>query len=274
MTGLAVRFDDVRFAYPNGTEALRGVTLSIAAGERVAIIGQNGAGKTTLVRHLNRIFVPSSGTVHVGDWITQARTIAQMAARVGYVFQNPDEQIFARSVIADVSFGPRNLGLDEDAARERAMVALEAVGLADHADVHPHQLALSERKRVAIAGVLATQAPVMVLDEPTTGQDARGVSMVADVVAEVSGRGGTVLAITHDMDFCVEHFDRVIVMTEGQIRADGTPEQVFAQTDVISHARVERPQLMRLAARLGWGARPRTVSEFVDRVVADHEAAR
>ncbi|MFT4281014.1 energy-coupling factor ABC transporter ATP-binding protein [Microbacterium sp.] len=263
MTGAAIVFDDVRFAYPSGTEALRGVSLSIGAGERVAIVGQNGAGKTTLVRHLNRIFVPTSGRVTVGEHTTSERTIAQMAALVGYVFQNPDEQIFARTVIADVMFGPKNLGADEVESRARALEALETVGLAAEAESHPHQLSLSERKRVALAGVLAMRTPVLVLDEPTTGQDARGVEMISRVVRQVSAEGRTVVAITHDMDFCVEQFDRVVVMTQGQVRADGTPEEVFAQSEVIGAARVEPPQLMRLAARLGWDARPRTVETFV-----------
>jgi len=272
MTGIDVRFDDVRFSYPSGTEALRGVTLSVAAGERVAIVGQNGAGKTTLVRHLNRIFVPTDGTVHVGDRSTADGTIAQMAALVGYVFQNPDEQIFARTVIADVMFGPKNLGCDEAEARDRAMAALETVGLTDQAEHHPHQLSLSERKRVALAGVLAMRTPVLVLDEPTTGQDARGVEMIARVVQEVSAEGRTVIAITHDMDFCVEQFGRVVVMTQGQVRADGAPEEVFALDEVVDAARVEPPQLMRLAGRLGWEARPRTVDAFVD--AAARELAR
>lgn len=263
MSGVDVRFDDVRFAYPSGTEALRGVSLSISAGERVAIVGQNGAGKTTLVRHLNRIFVPTSGSVHVGEQRTSERTIAQMAAMVGYVFQNPDEQIFARAVLADVMFGPANLGCEESEARERAMAALTTVGLAHEAETHPHQLSLSERKRVALAGVLAMQTPVLVLDEPTTGQDARGVEMISQVVRAVSAEGRTVIAITHDMDFCVEQFDRVVVMTQGQVRADGAPEEVFSRVEVIGAARVEPPQLMRLAERLGWEARPRTVDTFV-----------
>ncbi|GAA2908571.1 energy-coupling factor transport system ATP-binding protein [Microbacterium keratanolyticum] len=266
MTGLDVRFDNVRFTYPSGVEALKGITFTIPAGQRVAIIGQNGAGKTTLVRHLNRINAPSSGTVHVGDTTTADQSIAQMSARVGYVFQNPDEQIFARTVIADVSFGPRNLGLDAEEADTRARAALEAVGLADHADVHPHQLSLSERKRVAFAGVLAMRTPVLVLDEPTTGQDARGVETIARIVQHVASEGRTVIAITHDMDFCVENFDRVIVMTQGEVRADGTPGEVFASGEVIAQAAVEPPQLMRLAAELGWATRPRDAEEFVDTV--------
>lgn len=264
MTTMDVRFEGVRFRYPSGVEALRGIDLTIAAGERVAIIGQNGAGKTTLVRHLNRIFVPTAGVVQVGGTTTAKRTIAEMAALVGYVFQNPDEQIFARTVVGDVAFGPLNLGFDQAKARERAMEALERVGLADQAEVHPHQLSLSERKRVALAGVLAMRTPVLVLDEPTTGQDARGVSMIAQVVRDVAAQGRTVIAITHDMDFCVENFDRVIVMTGGEVTADGPPEEVFAQRHVIDAAAVEPPQLMRLAQRLGWDRHPATAGEFAD----------
>ncbi|MGB4135001.1 MAG: ABC transporter ATP-binding protein [Microbacterium sp.] len=266
MTGVDVRFEGVRFSYPSGVEALRGIDLHVPAGQRLAIIGQNGAGKTTLVRHLNRIFLPTEGTVRVGDQATNGRTIAEMAAQVGYVFQNPDEQIFARTVVADVAFGPRNLGLGEEEARDRALAALDAVGLGDHLDVHPHQLSLSERKRVALAGVLAMRTPVLVLDEPTTGQDARGVALISGVVRDVSAEGRTVIAITHDMDFCVENFDRVIVMTQGEVRADGTPGEVFAQHEVIEAAAVEPPQLMRLAARLGWAGRPRNVAELLDAV--------
>ncbi|MBY6061804.1 energy-coupling factor ABC transporter ATP-binding protein [Microbacterium esteraromaticum] len=268
MTGLDVRFEDVRFTHPSGVEALRGIDLTIPAGQRVAIIGQNGAGKTTLVRHLNRIHVPTTGIVQVGDVTTATQSIAQMSEHVGYVFQNPDEQLFARTVIADVSFGPRNLGRGHEEAESRAREALETVGLSQHADDHPHQLSLSERKRVALAGVLAMDTPVVVLDEPTTGQDARGVEMIAEIVHRTAEEGRTVIAITHDMDFCVENFDRVIVMTQGEVRGDGSPGTVFGMTDVISAAAVEPPQLMRVATQLGWATRPRDVEEFVDVVLA------
>lgn len=268
MTGLDVRFDDVWFTYPSGVEALRGVTLEVRAGERIAIVGQNGAGKTTLVRHLNRIFTPTRGSVRVGGDDIAGRTIAQMAARVGYVFQNPDEQLFASTVLADVAFGPRNLGEGEAAALEHARAALEVVGLASQGGVHPHELSLSERKRVALAGVLAMRTPVLVLDEPTTGQDARGVEMVARIVREVAAGGRTVIAITHDMDFAAECFDRIVVMTAGQVRADGAPADVFGRHDVLEAARIEPPQLMRLAGGLGWAERPRSVPEFVDAFAA------
>ncbi len=260
----AVRFDDVRFRYPGGVEAVRGVSFAVARGERVAIVGQNGAGKTTLVRHLNGIFRPTEGVVHVGDTTTADKTIAQLAAQVGYVFQNPDEQLFARSVRVDVEFGPKNLGLPAAEVTARAEEALATVGLLAEADAHPHHLSLSERKRVALAGVLAMRTPVVVLDEPTTGQDARGVEMIAGIVERLAAEGRTVIAITHDMDFCAEHFERVIVMAGGEVQADGDPREVFRQADVLERAAVEPPQLLRLAGSLGWAPRPLTVEEFVD----------
>lgn len=260
----AVRFDGVRFRYQSGVEAVRGVSFAVAPGERVAIVGQNGAGKTTLVRHLNGIFRPTEGVVHVGGTTTADKTIAQLAAQVGYVFQNPDEQLFARTVRVDVEFGPKNLGLPAAEVAERATEALATVGLLAEADAHPHHLSLSERKRIALAGVLAMRTPVVVLDEPTTGQDARGVEMIAGIVERLAAEGRTVLAITHDMDFCAEHFERVIVMAGGEVQADGDPREVFRQADVLARAAVEPPQLLRLAGSLGWGSRPLTVEQFID----------
>lgn len=259
----AVEFADLHFRYPSGVEAVRGVSLSVAAGERVAIVGENGAGKTTLVRHLNGILRPTSGTVLVGETPTAGQTIAQLAARVGYVFQNPDEQLFAGTVTADVEFGPRNLGCSPEEAAARAASALAAVHLQDEAGAHPHHLSLSERKRVALAGVLAMRTPVVVLDEPTTGQDARGVELIAGIVESLSDEGRTVIAITHDMDFCAEHFDRVVVLADGQVQADGDAREVFGRTEALGRAAVEPPQLLRLATHLGWRERPLTPAEFV-----------
>lgn len=260
----ALRFTEVHYSYPSGVEAVRGVTFSVDAGERVAIVGQNGAGKTTLVRHLNGIYMPTSGTVEVDGRPTAGRPIAELAASVGYVFQNPDEQLFARTVADDVAFGPRNLGLTPDEATARALAALESVDLAGEAQTHPHQLSLSERKRVALAGVLAMRTPIVVLDEPTTGQDARGVDLIARLVRTVSDEGRTVIAITHDMDYCAEHFDRVIVMAQGELIADGSPDEVFQQSGVLTRAAIEPPQLSRLAERLGWPQHPLTPAAFVD----------
>jgi energy-coupling factor transport system ATP-binding protein len=269
---MRVTVESLSYRYPSGVVALDGVALAVEPGERLAIIGQNGAGKTTLVRHLNGMVRPTAGTVRVGDWITAEKSIAQLAARVGYVFQNPDEQLFARTVQLDVSFGPRNLGLDAAAVDEAVARALAATGLTAEAQTHPHHLSLSERKRVAIAAVLAMQTPVVVLDEPTTGQDENGVQLVARIVSDLATSGTTVVAITHDMDFCAENFERVVVMAEGRIIDDGPPARIFSSPEKLRTAAVEPPQLARVAREAGWGETPLSVDGFVDRLAAERSA--
>lgn len=260
---MEVRFEQVRYSYPSGVDAVKGITLTVPTGQRLAIVGQNGAGKTTLVRHLNGIFTPSSGSVHIDGADVAGREIAELSALVGYVFQNPDEQLFARTVLADVAFGPKNLGFSAERSAELVAAALEATGLTQEAETHPHHLSLSERKRVALAAVLAMDTPIVVLDEPTTGQDEFGVRMIARIIGALHEQGRTVIAITHDMDFCAENFDRVVVMAQGEVHADGLPEEVFTQRTVLAHAAVEPPQLVRLAEALGWKAVPMTVTDFV-----------
>jgi energy-coupling factor transport system ATP-binding protein len=260
---LDIAVDDLVFTYPSGVTALNGVTLHIPAGQRVAIVGQNGAGKTTLVRHLNGIFQPTQGSVQIGDWDTKGRDIAELAARVGYVFQNPDEQLFARNIRDEIGFGPKNLGVPKEDIPDRVAAALKRSGLEGKEDTHPYHLSLSERKRVALASVLAMDTPIVVLDEPTTGQDARGVALIGDVVHELSAEGRTVVAITHDMDFCAENFERVLVMADGRVLADGTAEEAFTRLDALDEAHVEPPQLERLRTELGWKTPVSTVDEFV-----------
>jgi energy-coupling factor transport system ATP-binding protein len=254
---------DLTFTYPSGVTALDGVTITIPAGQRIAIVGQNGAGKTTLVRHLNGIFRPTKGVVTIGDWTTTDKDIAELAARVGYVFQNPDEQLFARNIRDEVGFGPKNLGVEKDEIEQRITRSLQRSGLEGMEDTHPYHLSLSERKRVALASVLAMETPIVVLDEPTTGQDARGVALIGRVVAELQSEGRTVVAITHDMDFCAENFDRVLVMADGKVIADGDPDQAFTRLEALAEAHVEPPQLERLRTGLGWKHPVSTVDDFV-----------
>ncbi|TQN31742.1 energy-coupling factor transport system ATP-binding protein [Haloactinospora alba] len=263
-----ISISNLSYTYPSGVTALTGVSMDVAAGERVAIIGQNGAGKTTLARHLNGIYKPSDGTVRIAGQDTTDQSIAQLSASVGYVFQNPADQLFAKTVRRDVEFGPRNLAKTETERHRLTQWALEATGLTDQADHHPYHLSPAERKRVALASVLAMGTPAVVLDEPTTGQDHREVTRIQHVLGELHEQGTTVVAITHDMDFCAENFDRVIVMAHGSIIADGTPAEVFAQQDKLHEARVEQPQLLRLARELGWSATVITVGGFLEQLRA------
>ena len=256
MTSLAL--EGVGFVYPDGTRALIGIDLAIAPGERVAIIGQNGSGKSTLVRHLDGLLRPSEGRVlHDGVDIAGVR-VAALAGLVGIVFQNPDRQIFAGRVRAEVEFGPRILGRGPHEAADSARAALSTVGLSDLAEVNPYDLGYSRRKLLTLASVLAMNTPVVVLDEPTTGQDARGVARIQQVVAELSAAGRTVIAISHDMRFVAETFARIVVMGAGRVLLDGTPAEVFAETawPTLASTYLEPPLAARVGARLGLGSTP------------------
>ena len=272
---MKIQITGLEHTYPGGVPALRGVSLEIETGECVAIVGQNGAGKTTLVKHLNSLLRPTAGVVQVGAWDTRQRSVAQMAAVVGYVFQNPDDQLFQRTTLAEVSFGPRNMGWPADRAAASAQAGLERVGLADQGSLHPYDLSPSQRKRVALAAVLAMQTPIVVLDEPTTGQDAQGTALIGDIIRGLRAEGRTVIAVTHDVDFCAEHFERVIAMGEGRVLADGLAQPVLAQTRLLAATNVDPPQLMRLAARLGWPAErwPLDVEAFATEL-AERAASR
>lgn len=265
---MQIDITDLYFTYPTGVEALRGVSLHIAPGEQVAIIGQNGSGKTTLVKHLNGLLQPTRGTVRVGDWLTGEHSVAQLAARVGYVFQNPDDQLFKTRVEDEVRVGPLNLRLPPDQVDAQVEHALDLLGLVERRDLHPYDLTPAWRKRVAIAAVIAMNTPIIVLDEPTTGQDHATVQELGRVLAALRGEAKTVIAISHDIDFVATHFSRIVVMGQGQVLVDGAPEAVFAQTDLLASTYVEPPQITRLARRLGIDAAVYSVDGFVEQLAA------
>jgi energy-coupling factor transport system ATP-binding protein len=259
-----ITIDRISFTYPTGITALQNVSLRIEPGESVAIVGENGAGKTTLARHINGLLRPNQGRVLIGDWDTTEYTTAKIARRVGYSFQNPDEQIFARTVRTEVAFGPRNLGFGDAEIEKTVDESLALVGLLDEMDHHPYDLQLAERKLLALAGTLAMRTPIIILDEPTTGQDMRSVQRIGTIIEALKEQGRTVLTISHDLDFCAEHFTRVIVMAGGRVIADGPARDVLSQADVLAQALVDPPQIVRLAAAMGFASTPLTVNEFVD----------
>ena len=261
---MRIQIEALHFTYPSGVEALRGVSLTIEPGEQVAIVGQNGAGKTTLVRHLNGLLHPTSGVVRIGDWLTHNTSVAKLAARVGYVFQNPDDQLFKGNVKDEVKFGPTNIGFSPEQVEAQVQEALTLLELADKAGVNPYDLTPTWRKRVAIAAILAMATPIMVLDEPTTGQDYRSVQHLAGLIHYLRERGKTVIAISHDIDFVAENFARIVVMGQGQVLLDGAPEMVFAQAELLSSTDVQPPQLTRLANRLELGQIVYTLDGFLE----------
>jgi energy-coupling factor transport system ATP-binding protein len=241
--------------YPGGVRALNGVTLRVGAGESVALVGQNGSGKTTLVRHLNGLLRPTAGRVLVGGVDAAGRRVAELAAQVGLVFQDPDRQIFSGTVRAEVEFGARNVGRRGARLDTAVRESLAAVGLSGEEATNPYDLGGSRRKLLAVASVLAMGTPVLVLDEPTTGQDRNGVARIRDVVGQAHAAGRTVIAVSHDLRFVAETFDRVVVLRAGRIVLDDTPGRAFGaeEWDTLRSTGLEPPAAAVLASRLRIG---------------------
>ena len=232
---------DVRglaYAYPDGHRALHGVDLHVHRGERVALLGPNGAGKTTLVLHLNGILEASAGTVEVSGLPVDKRHLKEIRRRVGIVFQDPDDQLFMGSVRADVEFGPRNLGITGSALDERVMTALEQVGMAEYADRPPHHLSFGQRRRVAVATVLAMEPEILVLDEPSSNLDPASRRELADILRSLEV---TVLMVTHDLPYALELCPRSVVLSDGRLVADGTTYDVLTDAELMRAHRLELP---------------------------------
>jgi energy-coupling factor transport system ATP-binding protein len=264
-----IEVTDLVHVYPDGTRAIDGVDLTIETGERLAIVGQNGSGKSTLVRHFNGLLRPTEGRVQIDGVDAVGRRVADLARSVGIAFQDPDRQIFAGTVRSEVAFGPRNAGLrgtDLDNAVDRA---LTVAGLEGDAATNPYDLGYSRRKLLALASVIAMETPTVVLDEPTTGQDARGIERVQRIVADLSSAGRTVVGISHDMRFVAESFERVVVMRDGRIVLDGTPAEAFGEAawPTLASTYLEPPLPARVGARLSLGPTP-TEAELVAALVA------
>ena len=253
-----IRTEGLVHVYDGATRALDGVDLAIARGERVAIVGQNGSGKSTLVRHFNGLLRPTEGRVLVDETDVAGRRVAHLAATVGLAFQDPDRQIFAGKVRSEVAFGPRNLGRRGPELERAIDAALWVTGLDKDAETNPYDLGYSRRKLLALASILAMGTPIVVLDEPTTGQDARGVERIHRIVGDLAEAGRTVVAISHDMRFVAEAFERVIVMRDGRIVLDGPPAEVFAEAawPTLASTFLEPPLAARIGARLGLGSTP------------------
>ena len=253
------------------TAAVRGVDLTIRRGEFVALVGQNGAGKTTLVKHFNNLLKPTRGSVRLEGEDIRDQPVGDLSRRVGYVFQNPDHQIFCASVREEVAYGLRNLRLAPEEAARRVQQVLEFVGLEKVADRHPFTLGKGERQRVAVASVLVMQPNLLVIDEPTTGQDWAGTERMMRLVQDLHRAGHTIVMITHDMRIVAEYAERVVVMHQGRVVADGSPSEVFRRSDVLRRACLTPPQITEMAARLDDVGMPpgvTTVDEAVELVAA------
>lgn len=228
------------FSYPDGRQALAGVSLAIMPGEKVALVGPNGAGKSTLMLHLNGILGDKLSPVRVGGLAMTKENLPVIRGRVGLVFQNPDDQLFSPTVFEDVAFGPLHMGLPEVEVRRRAAVALEQVGMAGAEDRLSHHLSIGQKKRVALATVLAMDPEILVLDEPTAGLDPRGRRQLISLLRDLPR---TMLVSTHDMALVVELFPRMIVMDEGRIVADGETRELLAVPEFLEAHGLESPYL-------------------------------
>lgn len=240
---------DLRFSYVKGREVLHGLNLALDH-RPTAIIGQNGAGKTTLVRVLKGLLKPDSGEIRYQGENLETKTVAELASRVGYVFQNPDDQIFKYKVLEEVMFGPLNIDMSPQEAEASAHEALRMVGLDEKAGENPYDLELSDRKMVAIASVLAMNTDVIILDEPTIGQSWNGREKIREIMQAKAAEGKLVIAILHDMDFVANSFARVIAMAHGEILADGAPAEVFRNHPVLEKSALAAPPLYELLEEL------------------------
>lgn len=242
---------DLTYTYPNGVPALGGANLAVRRGEFVAVVGQNGSGKTTLVKHFNGLLAPTAGEVTVLGRPTTGQSVLQLGRSVGYVFQNPDHQIFAETVFDEVAFGPRNHGVPPAEVKERVAEALAAVGLAGREREDPFAMTKGERQRVAVASVLATRPHVIVLDEPTTGLDYREQRRMMDLVRRLNEAGHTIIIVTHAMWVVAEYAHRTVVVKDGAIRLDGPTRAVMAREEELLAAGLKPPQVVRLGNCLG-----------------------
>lgn len=238
----------VIYKYPDGTTALDKINFCAESGEIVALLGANGAGKSTLFLHFNGILRPKSGTVNLDEQAVQydKESLIKIRQKVGIVFQNPDDQLFAPTVEEDVAFGPMNLELSKSEVKSRINKSLKRVGMEGYQHKAPHHLSGGQKKRVAIAGVLAMEPEIMVMDEPTSGLDPRGASKIMKLLYELNKEGITIIISTHDVDLVPIYADKVHVISHGKIIKKGTPVEVFSDVETIRKANLRLPRIAHL----------------------------
>ena len=238
MTAPVLDVRGLAHVYPDGNQALYGVDLHVHAGERVALLGPNGAGKTTLVLHLNGILLPAAGSVSVSGLPVEKPNLQEVRRRVGIVFQDPDDQLFMPTVRDDVAFGPRNLGLRGPELDRRVLEALEQVGMAEFVDRPPHHLSFGQRRRVAVATVLAMRPEILVLDEPSSNLDPASRRELADILRSLDV---TVLMVTHDLPYALELCPRSVILSGGLVVADGATRELLTDGQLMRAHRLELP---------------------------------
>ncbi|WP_254533113.1 ABC transporter ATP-binding protein [Natrinema gelatinilyticum] len=269
---VGIQMDSIVFRYDEAVEALSGISLELEAG-CVCLIGQNGAGKTTFAKHLNGLLEPTEGQVTVADLDTREHRVARIAREVGLSFQNPNDQLFHDTVDEEIRYGPENLEYDDDRIDELVEDAVERLELEDVREKNPYDMGQPRRKRVAVASVLAMDTPIVVLDEPTGGQDAAGNELLGDLVESLVADGVLVVVITHDVGFASRYADRLIALYNGEVLLDGSPRTVFGQPDVLERTDVSPPIVTRIGQQLGLEETVLTVDELFAQLEEAPEAS-
>jgi len=269
---VVISVENLEYIYqPPGVKAVRGINFHIRRGEFVGIIGQNGAGKTTVLKNILGLLKPTSGRVLVNGVDTRDVTVAELATQIGFVLQNPDQQLFAQTVEDEIAFGPRNLGLAGNEVHERVEEAIALTGLEEFRDEFPPALAKGDRAKVVIASVLAMRPKIVILDEPTTGQDYKGCHQIMQIARRLHGQGRTILVVTHHMALIAEYTERTVVLCRGEILLDGATAVVFSQPEILRRTHVTPPQITQLAQslprELGLPANALTIPQLGDPIV-------
>jgi len=259
-----IEVEDVNFVYPNRVEALRGVSLVIKDGEFVAIMGQNGAGKTTLVKHFNGLLKPSKGVVRVDGVETTKTSVAALSRNTGFVFQNPDNQLFSETVEEEIAFALKNFGFEEEVIKKRISWALNLLGLTQYRETSPFLLSGGERKRVALASVLSWNPKTLILDEPTIGQDYQQKEKLRQFIVQMQAQGKTVIIVTHDVEFVAECSPRVLLMKEGRIVADGEGREILTTPEVLAQSSIVLPQIAQIFMKLAPLGLPKNVIDVYE----------
>ena len=252
MENIILETVDLSFIYPDETQALNKVNIQIEKGEKIAIMGANGAGKSTLFSHFNGLTEPTSGHLKIQGKIMKydKQSLLEIRQKVGVVFQNPDDQLFAPSVREDVAFGPMNLGLDLDEVDKRVDEALKLVNMEGFEEKAPHHLSGGQQKRISIAGIIAMYPEIMILDEPTAGLDPQGVDQVLYILNYLNEKGMTLVVSSHDVEMITEFADKVIVLDHGKVIAQGTTEEVFSNHELLKQAHLKPPKSSELLKKL------------------------
>ncbi len=259
-----IEAENVHYSYPNKVEALKGVSITIKDGEFVAIMGQNGAGKSTFVKHFNGLLKPSVGTVCADGIETTKTSVAKLARNVGFVFQNPDHQLFSETVEDEIAFALKNFGFEPKVIEDRVTWALNLLSLTPYRKTSPFLLSGGERKRVALASVLAWDPKTLILDEPTIGQDHKQKEILRQFILQMQTQGKTVVIVTHDVEFVAESNPRVVLMKEGKIVADGTGKEILTDPAMLELSSIVLPQIAQLFMKLAPLGFPKNIIDIYE----------